>query len=146
MKAALVPALAMLTACAGQPAQVNPFDAQADFAAQRELETTVIENMDGEVACVHVTEVLMDLDCELKEINSALGLVSGISATRLIAPQRMLPMGTYWRSCGGSNVTVAVKERDENVVIRASFEPAKPEADQAFKTLLRRSIAEQPEK
>lgn len=145
MKAALIPALALLTACAGQPSNPNPFAAQADFAAQRELETLVVEDMPQDVACAHVTEVLMDLECHIMEVNSELGVISAGSTYRWVHSGDFLGTRRFWRACGGSKVTVSVRERGEDVAIRATFEPPKPEANQAFRTLLRRSINEQAE-
>jgi hypothetical protein len=144
-------ALALLTGCVSQPNTTNPFDAQADFAAQRELETIVIKDMDGETACTHVTEVLMDLECAFREIDSTLGVISATTLSRMVqlgqADFFSVPIPRWWRACGGSNVTVSVKERDDgDVSIRAAFEPSKPEANQAFKTLLRQSINQQREK
>jgi hypothetical protein len=137
----LIP-LALLTACAGQPEHFNPFNEREDFAAQRELETIDIDHMDRESACAHVAEVLMDLDCALGDVNSELGLLTGQSKSRWINGEGMFAVRRYWRACGGSNVTVSVDEGDHgNVRIRAAFEPPSPEADRAFRTLLRRSIA-----
>lgn len=147
MKTAMLPALILLTACTTQPASNNPFDARADFAAQRELETVVIEDMDQKTACAHVTEVLMDLECILTEINSELGVISASTSTRFRPPEGLWAAPTYWRACGGNSVTVAVTERsDKRVAVRATFDRANPNADQAFRTLLRRSIAQETEK
>ncbi len=146
MRNLTLPLLALLTACAGQPSDSNPFNAQADFAAQRQKETILIEDMDRETACVHVTEVLMDLECVMSDINADLGIVSGNSSFRWVHSGEFLVSRRIWLACGGSSVTVSVRERDDDVAIRASFQPPKPEADQAFRTLLRSSIAQQREK
>jgi hypothetical protein len=145
VKTALIPLLALLTACAGQQSNPNPFAAQADFAAQRELETLVVEDMSRDVACAHVTEVLMDLECHIIEVNSELGVISADRSFRWVHSGDFLGSRRIWQACGGSNVTVSVRERDDDIAIRATFEPPKPEANQAFRTLLRRSINEQAE-
>jgi len=146
MKAALLPGLILLTACAGQPIPTDFFASQADFPARRQVETMVIDVADHEQACAHVTAVLMDLDCELAQINSRLGVISGQPSVRTAQPQ-LPPFLTYGeRSCGGRRVTVTVTERrNQRQVVRASFSPASPDADRAFRTLLRRSIEAQPE-
>lgn len=147
MKTLLIPVLALLTGCATGTTRTSPFDEQATFAAQREAETVVVADMEREVACAHVVEVLMDLDCVINEVNSNLGLVSAKTQYRLLRAEGFFSAPQGWRACGGSNVTVAVKERDgRDLAVRATFEPTSPEANQAFKTLLRRSVAEQPEK
>lgn len=147
MKIAIAPLVLLLTACTMQQVNNNPFDAQVDFAAQRQLETIVLEDMDQETACAHVTEVLMDLECILTEINSELGVISASTSLRYRPPESIWASPTYWRACGGNNVTVSVTERsDSRVAVRATFNRANPDADWAFKALLRRSIAQDTEK
>lgn len=147
MKASILPTLVLLTACTTQPASNNPFDAQVDFAAQREAETVVIEDMDRETACAHVTEVLMDLECVLTEINSDLGLIAAETRARLVPADSVWVGPTRWNACAGNNVTVSVTEsKQDRVFVRATFDRANPDADWAFKALLRRSIAQQAEK
>ena len=147
MRIITITAAALLTACAAQPNANNPFANPEDFAAQREVEAIVIEDLDRDSACVHVTEVLMDLDCDLVDINSQLGLFAGKTRFRRVQAEGFFNPATFWRGCGGSNVTVTVKEKnDTDVMIRAAFEPTSPEANQAFDTLLRRSIDQQRKK
>ena len=132
MKVSILPALVILTACTTQPASNNPFDAQADFAAQRQAETVVIEDM--------------DLECVLTEINSDLGVIAAKTRWRFMPAESVWAVPTYWRACGGNNVTVSITERkDDRVAVRATFDRDNPQADQAFRTLLRRSIAQETE-
>lgn len=142
MKAAILPSLLVLAACAGQPASTDFFETQANIAAQRERETVVVDAMAYQDACAHVTAVLMDLDCSLQEINSELGVVSGYSISRWV-PQRGFTVKPYlWQSCAGHRVTVTVTQRPRgDLAIRASFTPGEPAAEQTFKTLLRKSLA-----
>lgn len=147
MKTALIPLLALLTGCVNQANTPNPFDVYADFSAQRELETIVVRNVDQEAACAHVAHALMDLECALREVNGELGVVSATTQYGVegYGDNFSLPYG--WLACGGSDVSVSVKERDNGeIVIRATFEPPNRKSDQAFKTLLRRSFDRHSEK
>jgi hypothetical protein len=137
--------LAVLTGCANQ-ASLKPdlFSRQAEFAADRERETVVIEDQDYESVCAHVTAVLMDMDCKLQEVNSQLGVISATSASPRIeiAQTRLTSSGYLWRSCAGHSVTVSVAEQSsDEIAVRSSFYPAKPAAAETFRTLLRKSIA-----
>ncbi len=142
--------LAVLTGCASQVAIMpDLFSRQAEFAADRERETVVIEGQDYESACAHVTAVLMDMDCNLQEVNSQLGIISATSVYRWIPPTGFTSSGYIWSSCAGHSVTVSVAEQSsDEIAVRSSFYPAKPAADETFRTLLRKSIALQanPEK
>ncbi|HSG91049.1 MAG TPA: hypothetical protein VLA56_17660 [Pseudomonadales bacterium] len=132
----------VLTGCAGQQAGQDPFARQAEFEARRQLETTVLPGMDQATASVHVTEVLMDLDCVLTKVDSELGLLFARSERRLIEAGGPLTMPRWWEACGGSDVTVSVNEGEYGTVeVRAAFDPSSPEASHAFRTLLRRSVA-----
>ena len=89
----------------------------------------------------------MDLDCVIDDVNSNLGVVSAKTQYRLLHTGGAFTVPQVWQACGGSNVTVAVKERNRgSLSVRATFEPTTPEANQAFKTLLHRSVAGRPEK
>lgn len=147
MKTVCLPLLVLLllTACAGQPGGPNPFDAADEFAARRALESIVVDDVDREAACAHVTEVLMDLDCLITEVNSELGLVSARTEMRTYISGEFFTQGHRWDACARHDVTVSVRERgDGRVAIRATFDPSSEEASRAFDTLLRRSIASKP--
>lgn len=146
MKAALIPGLVLLTACVGNPINTDFFDSQASFSAKRALETIVIDAANREQACAHVTAVLMDLNCELQEINSHLGVISAQPSVRTVHPQFPTYLAYRQQSCGGRRVTATVTERSNGQqVVRASFIPESPSANQAFGTLLQRSIETEPE-
>lgn len=143
MKTALALVLLALTGCAGQP-NIAPeyFSRQEQFAADRVRETTTIDSISYEEAFSHVTAVLMDLDCQPRETNLQLGLISGSASSQRAAPPGTITRGNFYRSCAGRAVTVSVVERPSgDIVIRASFYPPDAAADQSFETLLRKSIS-----
>jgi hypothetical protein len=118
------------------------FAGQTAFAAAREREVIVFEQLDYDRACAHVTEVLLDLDCQLQEANADLGVFTGASQLRMINPESFIGMPSFWSSCSGHQVTVTVDKRvDGAVAIRASFAPSNAVVDQTFRTLLRNSVA-----
>jgi hypothetical protein len=136
-------ALVLLTGCASTSG-IAPdfFSGQAEFAADRERETILISSLDYESACAHVTEVLMDLDCGLQEINSQLGLISAHASSRWVPVARMAEPTRIWHSCAGHRITVRIKGRSAgDIAIRASFYPANAAADETFRALLRKSIS-----
>jgi hypothetical protein len=145
VRIALLPLLTLFVGCATQPGTVSPFDAQDEFAAQRERETTVLPvAMDRQTACAHVTEVLMDLDCVLTEVNSELGVIAARPEMRMLPSESMFGSPKRWRACAGKQVTVTVSDQGpDRLRVRATFAPPSPESDQAFETLLRRSIAQE---
>jgi|GEM_PF-4151264 len=146
MRALLAPGLVLLTACTSQPVVTNPFAKLADVAAQRQLETTILRDMDAESACVHVTGVLMDLECSISELNSDLGLVSATSTLRVIEPVNFIAASRWRQTCLGNAITVSVKETSgDSVAVRATFDHPDPDAEQTFRTLLRRSVTRQME-
>lgn len=130
--------LILLTGCAGQsPVAPDFFDRRTEFAADRERETIDIGTLEYDSACVHVTEVLMDMNCELQEVNTELGLIS----TRPISGRFG---GTRKLTCARHQVTVSVVQQSGgDIAVRASFHPPNMTADRTFQTLLRRSISQQ---
>jgi hypothetical protein len=146
VKIALIAALIVLTACAGKPVTTDFFNSQADFSAKRELETIVVDAANQQQACAHVTAVLMDLGCELQEINSRLGVISAQPSVRTVHLQFPTYLAHRRQSCGGLRVTATVTGRSNGQQsVRASFIPESPSANQAFGTLLRKSIETEPE-
>lgn len=141
MKWVLLGGLALLTGCVNTPrATTDYFARQAEFAADRERETLVIEQLDYEEACAQVTAVLMDMDCNLVEINSELGVISARPTFRPMQWSRgaLIPP----RSCSGHQVTVSVVQRPHGAIaIRSSFTPPATSADETFRQLLRTSIS-----
>jgi hypothetical protein len=136
-------ALVLLPGCASTSG-IAPdfFSDQAKFAADRERETILISSLDYESACAHVTEVLMDLDCGLQEINSQLGLISAHASSRWVPVAGMAEPAGIGRSCAGNRVTVSIAERSAgDIAIRISFYPPDAAADETFRALLRKSIS-----
>ena len=131
-----------LCACGSYPSRgPDYFSEQAEFSAQRARETIVLQNISYEAVMVHVTEALMDLDCTLQESNRLFGVISARGSARMIQ-QDTWHAPVLWYGCAGTRVTVTVSPRaNRDMAIRASFYPASPEADQAFRTLLRGSVA-----
>jgi hypothetical protein len=144
MKYALLAAMLFMTACTSQPTTLDFFAARSEFATRRERETVIVYGVDFEDACAHVTAVLMDLDCELVEINSQLGVVSALPNPRGVGFARAEKKEFQPDSCALRLVTVTVEERPAGkLAIRASFTHNGYGAERAFETLLRRSIAQQ---
>jgi hypothetical protein len=149
----LVTVLFSLAACGTQPeGPPDFFHGQAQFDAARARQTTVVDVASTGEACAQVIAVLMDLDCSVQAVNSELGLVSarnselGLVSARA-SVHRVPPAGYQApvadrHSCAGHRVTVSVAPRQEGqVAVRASFTPPSERADQAFRTLLRKSLS-----
>ena len=143
MKILLIPGLLCLAACASHPAGPPDFFArQADFAADRSRQTTVVESGSSEEACAQVVAVLMDLDCSLVEVDHRLGLVSARSNAHILPPVTHAAPGPNRRSCLGREVTVSVLPKNrKQFAVRAAFSLADSRADETFRTLLRKSLA-----
>lgn len=143
MKWLCMAGLLLLTGCVGyQTPQADFFARQAEFAADRERETVIIEQLDYEEACAHVTGVLMDMDCQLLEINSELGVISATPNYPWLSSPTAIYHHVPYRSCSGHRVTVSVLQRpDGAIAVRSSFNPQVPAANETFRTLLRKSIS-----
>lgn len=139
---AIAGACLLLGGCVGTPdTPMNFFENAEQAAAARERETTLLEGVSREEACAHVTEVLMDLDCTMQEIDSRAGVFSGASSYRYVPPDWFELMGQRWSTCAGHRVSVSVREQPPgSIAVRATFDPPKPEADAGFRSLLRRSL------
>ena len=92
----------------------------------RELEkhygdVRAVDGVGFETACAHVTSVLMDLDCDLGEINSSLGVISAQPSAAWASNRAGgLPLIDRY-SCADHRVTVTVVERANGALaVRAS--------------------------
>jgi hypothetical protein len=143
MRSLILLAALFCVGCAGRgPAPIDYFDGQSEFAAERQRETMTLPSVRYADAYVHTVEVLMDLDCTLQASNRALGVISATGMIRVLPADNLLAVPSRWRSCGGHRVTVTLRDAGSNgVLVRASFDPPSQDADQAFRTLLRRSLS-----
>ncbi|MCX2980856.1 hypothetical protein EYC98_08210 [Halieaceae bacterium IMCC14734] len=131
----------LLAGCVSQPQQgVDYFSGQAGFAAARELETRVYEDVAYPVMLTHVIDVLLDMDCALMEANKELGVISAASTRNLYEPGSLLFFGQHG-SCPPHGGTVTVTQLDDfTVEVRAAFLPVQVQTQETFTTLLMRSI------
>jgi hypothetical protein len=143
VKLMLVTVLFSLAACGTQPGgPPDFFHGQAQFDAARARQTTVVDVASTGEACAQVIAVLMDLDCSVQAVNSELGLVSARASVHRVPPAGYQAPVADRHSCAGHRVTVSVAPRQEGqVAVRASFTPPSERADQAFRTLLRKSLS-----
>lgn len=127
--------------CAVQgPAPIDYFARQSEFAADRQRETMMLPSASYAEAYIQVAQVLMDLDCTLQASNQVLGVISATGTVRLLPADNFLATPSWWQSCAGHRVTVILRDAGSNgVIVRAAFEPPSEDADQAFRTLLRKS-------
>lgn len=137
---ALLAGLALLSGCSSTVLVHDPFQDEAAVAARREAETTVLAHVDRERACVHVTEVLMDLECDVVAVDAALGVVSARGGVRAVPPRNFLAAPGRRQYCGNARVTVSVNEIRTGTRVRATFDPPSEHADRAFRRLLQRSV------
>jgi len=143
MKVLILGGLLLLTGCASyQPPKTDFFARQAEFAADRERETVIIRDLDQQEACAHVVQVLMDMDCKIGEVNSELGLLTALPPHPVSSQTIKLPRFYNNLATCGHQVTVSVSGRgDGDVAVRSSFNPPADQADEAFRTLLRKSVS-----
>ena len=131
--------LLFLAGCSTTQPTPDFFTARDQFAANRELETTVFEDVAYDAMLGHVLESLLDLNCTLKEANKKFGVISANGAPRFFNISAGL---MYFAGCAGHKVTVTVFETPTRQLrVRATFTPADPRANKTFKLLLERSIA-----
>ena len=73
-----------------------------------------------------------------------LGVIAARPELRILPSEGMFASPKRWRACAGKQVTVTVSDQGpDRLRVRATFVPPSPESDQAFETLLRRSIAQE---
>jgi len=133
--------LLSMLGCSSQQRIPDFFAAQDQFAANRVLQTTSVEEIEYETLLAHVVDSLLDLDCTLQETNKQFGLISATGARPRY--QGNLMNYQYWAGCAGHKVTVKVTaSAPGHFDVRATFMPPAPEANRVFQLLLERSIAQ----
>ena len=132
--------LLFLAGCSTTQPTPDFFTARDQFAANRELETTIFEDVAYEAMLGHVLESLLDLNCMVEEASKKFGVISANGAPRFFKGSAT---SMYFTGCAGHKVTVTVFETTaRQLLVRATFTPPDPRANKTFQLLLERSIAQ----
>ena len=88
--------------------------------------------------------IAKDIVSNGRRLRTRIGVIAARPELRILPSEGMFASPKRWRACAGKQVTVTVSDQGpDRLRVRATFVPPSPESDQAFETLLRRSIAQE---